>query len=188
MKRGLFEMAFLTFTNLFAMFFALVLFIVISKIFLERKKEIREHAMVMPIILAGIMLLLAIPGFLKGISFLVPYIALGVIGLALFIFAFKVMGVPDAIILPQLKKNFGIIFKIVLVLMIFLGAGMAFGEDLLNKGKSEPTGASVIDFIEQDEKMDIELNIKPLFARSFLGLAFIFVLVGGLIYFIQKLK
>lgn len=181
-------MAFLTYTNLFAMFFALVLFIVISKIFLERKKDIKENALVIPIILAGLLILLAIPGFLKGTSFLVPYIALGVIGLALFIFAFKILGVPDKIILPQLKNNFGIIFKIVLVLMIFLGAGMAFGEDLLKKGRSEPTGASVIDFIEEDNARDIELNIKPLFARSFLGLAFVIIIAGGMIYFIQKLK
>jgi len=176
-------MAFFFSDNPIALFFALILTVVILKIVLGKHKwfEGKKNAYVLPIIIAVTILLIAYQPLLKVISFGIPFFAL----LVVFLFAVGAMmfviGMPKPTIWPMLKEV-GFLKTasyIAIFCIIAFAISHVYGEKLLEN----PT-FSLGDAISPAQE-EVKIDFAPLFTKQVLGLIVIFALMGLLFFFVN---
>jgi hypothetical protein len=176
-------MAFFFSDNPIALFFALILVVVILKIVLGKHRWFsgKKNSYVLPIVLAAAILLIAYQPLLRIISFGAPFLAL----LIVFLFAVGaimfVLGMPKPTIWTAMKET-GFIKTatyIAIFCIIAFAISHVYGERLLES----PT-VSLGDVISPAQE-EVKIDFAPLFTKQALGLIMVFVVLGLAFFFVN---
>jgi hypothetical protein len=176
-------MAFFFTDNPIALFAALVLAVVVLKIFLGRHKwfEGSNASYITPILIIVIILCLAYRPLLSILSLGVPLfillvLALFAIGAMLFTF-----GMPQSSIWPALKSvgPLKLTVRIIIICIIAFAVSQSFGDRLL-----EEPSFSIADAMTAEQE-PVEVDFAPLFTRQALGLVVLLGVLGLAFVFVN---
>lgn len=179
-------MAFFTSDNPIALFLALVVVVVVLKLWLEKHAWFKgsNSSYILPILLAAIILLIAYRPLLRILSFGLPFlvlIALFIFGVGALVWAF---GMKEGTIGTTLK-GIGLIrvtAYIVIFCVVALAVSRIYGERLLD----DKTVTLADPIMPEDD--GVKVDFAPFFTSKALGMIFMMVVLGLVFYFVNSVS
>ncbi|MFC1722804.1 hypothetical protein ACFL0V_01565 [Nanoarchaeota archaeon] len=175
-------MAFFGLGNPLALFFAFIVLLIATKVFLGRMKFFSTRAAyIFPVVIVvGIIALIYMP-ILKIFSVALPLVFLGVFFLVGLAGLYLLFGVKKPEVIPMMKDVgfLRLVFIVAVVCAFAFGVSQVFGDKLLEDQKF-----SIADAITPDEP-EVEVDFAPLFTRQALGLIMVLIVMGALFVFVS---
>ncbi|MBU2560776.1 MAG: hypothetical protein KKD17_00625 [Nanoarchaeota archaeon] len=176
-------MAFFFSSNPIALFLALVLVVIVLKVWLGKQKWFQggKSAYITLILIILIIFLIAYRPLLEVVAIGVPYFIMVVMFLVAIAGLLLVVGMPKGTIWPAMK-DVGLLkvaVQIFIICCIAFAASQVYGEKLLKEPKVSFADPMIPD------KEPAQIDFTPLFTKQALGMTFLIIVLALAFFFVN---